>query len=238
MSNNKSILITGIFVLIFFITALANADVKIITEGIYSDTQLTVNIYADTTINSSDALVSYGIKLSYPTQDLTNPIVTQNDTDWYFGPASSPLLPPNAEPDTSIDGEIVIIGGRIDEPGPTQGVSGEEVLLATVVFDRACENIPAISIGLAKQGRFANFVTDTAEILDGTDRIEFLSVTIDPECNLLCDINGDGCVNLQDYFLFRNDYNSTNPRSDFNGDGVVDMADYIIFQADYGKSCE
>ena len=45
-----------------------------------------------------------------------------------------------------------------------------------------------------------------------------------------CDLNNDNTVNISDYMIFRNAWNSTNADADFNGSNVVDMPDYMIFR--------
>lgn len=209
MLIKKSVLIVAIFAVIFFMTVPVYADVIVTTEGVYSNSQLTVNIYVDTTVTTigeADPLVNYGVKLNYPIADLNGSTVSINDTDWYFGSASSPLIPTNAEPVISTDGEIILIGGLIDEPGPTVGVSGDKVLLASIIFNRISENVPALSVGLGKTGNFANFVTNAGDILDGSDRIEFLTATVSPECNLVGDFNGDRRVDRTDLMIFRENW--------------------------------
>nr|WP_320015634.1 dockerin type I repeat-containing protein [uncultured Desulfobacter sp.] len=137
------------------------------------------------------------------------------------------MLPPNAEPDTSIDGEVVIIGEKIDEPGPTNGVAGENVLLASILFDRSSDEVPTLSIGLAKEGLFTNFVTDTGEVLDGSDRIEFLAATVSPE-HLFGDLNGNDIIDRQDLLIIRQylrEPASTFPAADIDGDGTITIRD-------------
>ena len=45
-----------------------------------------------------------------------------------------------------------------------------------------------------------------------------------------CDLNNDGVVNMADYMMFRNQWNSTSQDSDFDSDGVVSFSDYLIFR--------
>ncbi len=48
------------------------------------------------------------------------------------------------------------------------------------------------------------------------------------EGGLLCDLNGDGKVNLVDFSIFLISWNTDDTRSDFNADGIVNLADFSI----------
>ncbi|MBU1195822.1 MAG: hypothetical protein KKD32_13385 [Proteobacteria bacterium] len=241
MAINKFRWFVGTVFLFLLVSAYAYADVNVIAEGTYTDTQLTVTIFVDTTDltnGDADPIVSYGVKLIYSPADLTNPTVTENDTDWYFGSPEAPLPTPNTAPDTSTDGEVIIVGGKIDILEPTAGVSGPKVLLATVVFDRISESIPEVSLELGKAGTYANFVTNVGDVLDGTDRINFLSSAITQECILNGDLNGDNRVNMSDFYIMQANWGRTGENiADLNGDNRVNMSDFYIIQANWGKTC-
>lgn len=51
------------------------------------------------------------------------------------------------------------------------------------------------------------------------------------------DINGDLVVNLNDFSLFGQDYNSSARRSDVVPSGLVDLADFARFGQHYNESC-
>lgn len=236
-----------VIALILFISHSAFSDVRISTEGEYTDTQLIINIYADTTDTSSGAaepLVSYGVKITYDPADINNPVVQKNNGEWYFGTAASPLPTPNADPDISIPGEIIIVGGKIDIAAPTEGVSGSKVLLANVTFNRVqTATAPSVSIDLGKGGNFSNFVTNSGAVLDGTLRLTFLPAAINSSCNLRGDINNDNVVNYIDLSILQSNWLKSggdilNSNADINNDGNVNYIDLSILQSDWLKTCE
>ena len=55
------------------------------------------------------------------------------------------------------------------------------------------------------------------------------------------DINGDGTVNFDDFFLFSDhfgkDVTEENRRCDLDGNGTIDFGDFFIFADNFGKSC-
>lgn len=257
MTNKKFKNIMGLIVSFLFISAYAHADVQVSSEGTYSGSELTLNIYADTTIsteNSSTAvgdaepILSYGIKVTYDTDDIISPVVTKNNTDWFFGTeGGTTYATPNADPfvtEAGGVGEIVFVGGKLDQAAPTAGVDTTtmpegRVLLATIVFQRESENVPAITVDIGKGGTYANFVTTDGDVLDGTARLEFLAASITPECNLVGDLNGDGRVNLIDFGLFRENYGAVGSNiADLNSDGRVNLIDFGLFRSNYGTSCQ
>lgn len=51
------------------------------------------------------------------------------------------------------------------------------------------------------------------------------------------DFNGDGCVDTEDYNLWRSDFGSTDSPADGNGDGIVNGADYTVWRDHLGAGC-
>ena len=50
------------------------------------------------------------------------------------------------------------------------------------------------------------------------------------------DFNGDGKVDLFDFFLFAAAFGGTDPEFDLSGDGKVDLFDFFLFAAAFGSS--
>ncbi len=223
-------------------------DVNISTEGTYTDTELTLKVYADTTesfgVDGSavEPLVSYGVKVTYLPEELNAATIaaTKNETDWYFGTADGTKYP-YIDPDTSTEGAVVIIGGKIDENSPTDGVAGSKVLLGTVVFERIdTEVAPTISVELGKDGDYVNFCTNDGDPLDNTERLNFDEPTI--VCYIEGDVNLDGNVNIADLGAVQKDWlkqgsDISNPNADLNGDGWVNIGDLGLVQKNWLKSC-
>lgn len=156
----------GVAFLVLLLSSTATAEVSVYAEGAYTDTDLVVYIYADVPTTGSP-LVSYGIKLTYDVAQVGSPVVNKNDAVWFFGSSTSPLPTPNAEPDISIPGEVVIVGGKIDELVPTEGVSGPRQLIADVTFARFNTSAPpVIGLELGRDGSYVNFVQVNGTLLD------------------------------------------------------------------------
>ncbi len=202
------------------------ASVNVYAEGAYTDNDLVVYLYVDV---ATDPIVSYGVKLTYDPSNLGSPVVQKNSEDWYFGEQASPLATPNAEPDTSTPGEVVIVGGKLDSAAPQAGVAGDRVLLAKVTFSRLTANVPRAELYLGKDGNYSNFVQVNGDELDDilagagkTDRIGSVSIFARG------DANGDGNLDALDYRILKQLIGTEGwpVYADGNGDGDLDALDY------------
>ncbi|TVS09442.1 MAG: hypothetical protein EA423_00110 [Phycisphaerales bacterium] len=63
----------------------------------------------------------------------------------------------------------------------------------------------------------------------------FDNFEISPACPP--DLNNDGVVDADDFFLFLNLFSQGDPRADFNGDGVIDADDFFAFLSDFAAGC-
>ncbi len=150
------------------------ATVDVYGEGVYTEANLTLDVYAD--INSEN-LISYGVKVNYNPDELSVAKAEKNESVWYFGNESSKH--PYVDPDTSIPGEVVIIGGKLNIDTPTDGVSGKKVLLGKVNFNRKTGTLPTFALSLGKSNNYKNFVTTTNSILDDlSGAVNFGAVTL------------------------------------------------------------
>ena len=219
----------GVITLLFLTSFSASADVSVYAEGAYTDDDLMVYIYADVT---GSPLVSYGVKLTYDTLEVEIPTpdsVIKNDGVWYFGTAAAPLATPNADPDVSTPGYIVIVGGKIDESAPTAGVSGDRQLIAVVTFDRVDFGPVPTTIGLelGKVDPYANFVQVDSTVLDTESAPAFDIGNV--EVYQRGDANGDGLFTNTDYFKIK--YYLQNGiyvcYADCNGDNLITNTDYF-----------
>ena len=144
------------------------AGVNVFAEGAYTDDDLVVYIYADTTIGSPSTLRSAGVKLTYNSSQLQVTGADKNEALWSLGGEEY------MNPETSTSGEVVIILGKLDPDNTSAGVSGERVLLGKVTFAHAGLTSFALSLDYGKRGttnEFKNFVdtaTPDANVLDDT----------------------------------------------------------------------
>ncbi|MBT7789915.1 MAG: choice-of-anchor D domain-containing protein [Calditrichaeota bacterium] len=75
--------------------------------------------------------------------------------------------------------------------------------------------------------------------IDGVDdkRTVNSTVTIKKETvagDLSEDLDGNGIVDFDDFFIFADAFGTSNPQSDFNSDGIVDFDDFFIFADAFG----
>ena len=199
------------------------ADVDVYTECAYTESDLAVLIYAD--INSPTLLRSAGVKLTYDPLELTVDSAEKGPL-WLLG--SEPYM----DPDTSTAGEVIIILGRLDTAAPTEGVSGERVLLGTVRFNRIGSTMsfsPTLGLDYGKRGPagdFKNFVDtdDPANVLDDVS-VTFGSITV---CER-GDANADGDINALDFGAIRSIFLGGIGYvvcADCNADGNINALDF------------
>ena len=221
--SSRSLLIIGL--LVFVLAALIPlnslaADVDVYVEGAYTESDLAVYIYAD--INGPNIL-SAGVKLTYDTSELSVTSAEKNESIWFLGSESY------MDPDTITPGEVVIICGKLDTADPTEGVSGDRILLGKVTFSRTGSTMPfspTLSIDYGKrgpEGKYMNFVATDGTELDDTG-VAFGSITIAERG----DANADGDVNISDVTEIRKMVFNQIPKTcyaDCDESGDVDISD-------------
>ena len=179
------------------------AGVNVFAEGAYTDDDLVVYIYANTTVEGTSTLRSAGVKLTYEPSQLEVTAAEKNDTVWSLGGEEY------MNPETSTPGEVVIILGKLDPDNTSAGVSGERVLLGVVKFNRVPDGQfnpenPDLELTYGKRGTaipesnpteysFKNFVDVDANVLDNANII-FDEV----EIHKRGDANADGKISGTD----------------------------------------
>lgn len=143
MNNFKRSFVKKIFLgLVFVLFVLGSAvpsqadDVDVYAEGAYTTGatgDLTVYLYADINVGN---LVSFGVKLNYATAKLESPSAEKNEIVWYVGDGTEAGNHAYMDPDISTAGQIIFIGGMLDELDTTVRVTGTRVLLGKVTFSR------------------------------------------------------------------------------------------------------
>jgi len=168
-----------LFAALWFISPLTSyaATIDVSGEANLSETTLSVNIYANTAAN----ILSFGIKLTYSAADLTVTSVERNNDTWYFGNASTTY--PYIAPDSSIQGQVSIIGGLLNTGTPTGGVTGQRILLATVNFNRKTASAPSLSLSYAKGTPYKNFVSTSGNVYDDVSQGVSFSVSFGSNCS-------------------------------------------------------
>jgi hypothetical protein len=142
-------------------TQVVRASVEVHGEATSSGPAIQVQVFANIT---SPAVMSHSFKLYYPGGELSVASATLNSALWYFHDGTR-IVPAQA-PDASTTGEVLFVGGHMDARNPLSGVTGNRVLLGTVVFNRTSADVPAFNLSIGRAGQFASFVTIGGAVLE------------------------------------------------------------------------
>ncbi|MDF1555614.1 MAG: dockerin type I domain-containing protein [Deferrisomatales bacterium] len=214
----------------------AAADVEVYAEGGYTGSSAVVRIYAD--VNTAP-LVGFGVALLYDGAQLAVADASKNAATWYLGDGAANY--PYADPDLSVPGEVVVIGGKLDVADPLAGVGpANRVLLGTVRFDRVVPDVDpgadpvaffGVGLDLGRATPYDNFVGTDGAVYDpgvtfavqlGPDGDADTFADFADNCTLVAnldqrDTDGDGYGNRCD--------------PDFNNDGGVNFADLAYLKS-------
>ncbi|CAB5090470.1 hypothetical protein D3OALGA1CA_880 [Olavius algarvensis associated proteobacterium Delta 3] len=213
--------VAGVLACVLLLPCLAwSSDIGVFAEAAYSDSEIAVYIYTDT---KSSELVSFGVNLGYDPGDLEVVAATKNESIWHFRGSTQDY--PSLEPDITVPGEAVLIGGYHDTNMPASGVTGSRKLIGIVTFNRLTGNIPVFSLGLARSGDFDNFVDVTGNVIEQTAGAVVFDVTVKERG----DANQDGYITNTDFFVIRSlmVQGEFSCFGDCNGDDVITNADFF-----------
>lgn len=230
--------------------ALAPPDARI-PEGC----QVSVDIFADGAI----ALISMGLKVSFDPAVVQ--VVSAVKSDAFVMDADGDLVGTTDDqyrtPAVEIDntgGSVTMIGGRLIGT-TTTGLSGNDVLLGTIVFEGLVNGNSDIKVDLARYhpnhptDTFDNFVNLTPPDGD-VDEPTNLNADLYPGgsgavLGSICvkfpgDATGDGVVNILDKVAVRNAFGQSGPDgwidADVNCDGVVNILDKVAVRNAFGQA--
>jgi hypothetical protein len=218
-SKNKLIMCLAALLFFAFLSgSLQAADVDVTAEGIFTSQEFEVCVFAD--INDKP-LISFGVLVSYDDAILSVNDATKAENVWYFGDGTTNY--PYMDPETGKPGDVVIIGGKLDEGDPTEGVDGLGVPLGRVKFDRSESSIPLATTITLDYGRglgdYKNFVATDGEVKDGPQPtgVSFATVPIYRKG----DVSKDGNLTNDDIFAVKDEINAGRYSclADCNGDG-------------------
>ncbi|MCL5097107.1 MAG: thrombospondin type 3 repeat-containing protein [Candidatus Omnitrophica bacterium] len=170
------------------------ASVEVYGEANSSGEITTVSIFADIT---NSPLISFGTRLLYNPTDLRVVEAAKNSDAWFFsnGTAQAPYL----EPDLSLQGEVLIIGGKMDGNNPLQGVIGNRILLGTAQFERLTHASPEFELAVGRPQPYANFVTTQGRVLESQPgEVVFAAVSPNPD-----DLDLDGLLDKWEIEYFK-----------------------------------
>ncbi|MDA0336305.1 MAG: putative Ig domain-containing protein, partial [bacterium] len=169
--------------------------------------------FVDLQVSRALQLISYGVELTFDPQVLSFRAFTADaGAVNFFGSGLAPVV---TQPSS---GTV-----RVDVAGAA-ATSGDGTLgrwTFTVASD--AEAGASSAIGLSRVELLSSGQT-VADVVTAS-----VGVTLEIVNPLRGDGNGDGIIGFDDFFIFADDFGTSNPRSDYNGDGVVDFTDFFLF---------
>ena len=193
-------------------------DVYVYGRASYNDSTLILNVFAD----SSVQLRSFGIQVGFDSSRVLLLSVTGDDALWFL--AAKPGLRSVYTPSQVGQNSVRIVGARFQGDQPSHGVSGSELLLASLTFERMSTDLPDFQLALAGPVNYTSFVTTDGTNMDGsvgglgTLALGFEAFPVDSD--------GDGIPDDVELAWFGN-LTRANATTDSDGDGVKDIDEWI-----------
>ena len=198
--------------------AAAQPAVNVYGKAYYNDKVLVLNVLADTVVQ----LRSFGIRLGFEPKSVELQSVASNDALWFL--AAQPGLRAAYNPSQVAEDSVRIVGARFQGDQRKQGVTGSEVLLATLMFQRTSADLPAFRLDLAGPVNYASFVTIDGDNVDrSVDGLGTLALSYQV---LSEDRDRDGIPDQFEVAWFGN-LTTADATSDSDGDGVKDIDEWI-----------
>lgn len=199
-------------------TAAARPAIILSGRGYYDDERVVLNVFADSAVQ----LRSFGIRLSYPSEQVSDPTVFTNPALWFLAAQAGQRSA--YSPVQMIKNSVRIVGARFQGAVPGQGVQGQELLLASIVFQRIGSGLPSFVIDLAGPEFYASFVTVGGGNMDQS--IEGLGTLELNMEKLSTDSDHDGIPDSVELGWFNNLTQAT-ATSDSDGDGTPDIDEWV-----------
>ncbi len=181
-----------------------------------SATQVIVDLTADT---GGEALRGFGVRVSY------NGVLALQSAGSYGGlwflRSEDGVSHPYTDVRTPGVGAVTVVGGRFDGSRPADGLAGDGILLATLVFQRTTTGTIKFEFGLAEPSPFTNFANAAGDPLDSG--VVFAGLVTNSAAP---DTDHDGLPDPYEMATFGN-LTTASATSDFDGDGESDLDEYI-----------
>jgi len=194
--------------------AALDADLAAGDQGIRTGTgRLGDTVVLDVEVSETLEILSYAVELTFDPEVFSfESVAADADVTNLLGAG---LLPVATEP---ASGTL-----RIEVAG-NDTVSGDG-FFGRVTFNVASDAETGVSsaIGLARVELLSSGQA-TSDVLTSSE-----GVTLQIATALPGDVDGGGTIDIDDFFLFADDFGGSAARSDFNSDGTVDFTDFFLF---------
>lgn len=155
----------------------ATAEVVVYGKASSTGEFISVDMIADI---ASTRLLSFGLHLRYNPGAVAAAKAEKNELVWFFSDGITRY--PYPDPDASIPGALLVIGGCLDGGAVLRGVAGDQVWLGRALFKRVSSLAPDFTLGIGHPAPFANFANLDGKALETVPgEVVFKGVNADPE---------------------------------------------------------
>ncbi|MCX6874110.1 MAG: hypothetical protein NTW21_09925 [Verrucomicrobia bacterium] len=198
--------------------AAAPPAISVYGKAFYNSSTLLLNVFADSTVE----LRSFGIQVGYDSSRVQLASVASDDTLWFL--SARPGLRSVYTPSQLMQSAVRIVGARFQGDQTQKGVTGTQLLLASLTFQRLTGDLPDFQLALAGPVNYTSFVTiEGANVDRSVDGLGKLVLSFEV---LSEDSDQDGIPDQVEFAWFGN-LTRANATTDSDGDGVTDLDEWI-----------
>jgi hypothetical protein len=176
-----------------------------------------LDVFADT---EGLPLRSFGIQVKFDPDQLTLTSGGRYEGLWFLR-GENGVSYPYTDITLPDPGLARVVGGRLDGDHPDDGVAGDNLLLATLVFKRLTGDPPKFEIGLASPPPYVNFAIASGESADQAIEIQEVLVQAASE-----DSDKDGLPDDYEIATY-GDLDTSDGTTDTDGDGDDDLSEWL-----------
>lgn len=192
-------------------------EIQIRATATVGDSRVVLDVTADT---DGEALRSFGVRVDFEESSLNVTSAGSYPAIWFLRDAEG-VTQSYTDAAQPAPGTLTVIGGRFEGAHPGQGVAGERVLLATLVFERLNDDPPQFDLALAKASPFVNFSDSDGDSLD--PEVVFHDIT---SRSPAADSDNDELPDSWEIDVF-GDLTTSDGSGDEDGDGVSDADEFL-----------
>ena len=143
-------------------SAAAPPAINVYGKAFYNSTTVLLNVFADSPVE----LRSFGIQVGYDSSRVQLASVASNDALWFL--AAKPGLRSVYSPSQLMPNAVRIVGARFQGDQTQKGVTGTQLLLASLTFQRLPGDLPSFQLALAGPAGYTSFVAINGSSMDGS----------------------------------------------------------------------